>query len=223
MDKKEKNKNNIGLPNKVAWIAAEILFRIYFFFKGVRFDNTNVKQITKQCVFISPHFMDFDPMLLSCLLFPRRTTFIVSYHLYHIKGLDKLIPLAHCICKKQFANDPGATRKILRAYKEGNNIGIFPEGREGPYGKNVNVADGTATLFRKMGLDIFRVYIEGAYKSKPKWALYKRKWHIRVSMEKVADGEAVKAMSEAEVQSLIEKAIAHDGEKDCPNHQYKSK
>ncbi|MBQ8350875.1 MAG: 1-acyl-sn-glycerol-3-phosphate acyltransferase [Clostridia bacterium] len=187
-----------------------VLYPIYRRRYGVTLDTAALKEIKGPALVIAPHTSNKDHWLLGIALYPTRPTFVISEHFTANPKLRPILRLAHVITKKMFCPDVGTIMNILRAAREGNTIVLFPEGRLTCNGRTGALTDGTATLAKKLGLDVYSVTANGASLTFPKWAKKPRRGSIRIVANKLMSADEVKALPLSEIESRMQNAIAHD-------------
>ena len=102
-------------------------------------------------------------------------------------------------------------------------IVIFPEGRLSCYGHTLPVAEGTAELIKKLGVDLYVWKVSGAYLSFPKWREHgdDRRGKIHASVELLLSADEVAAREVSEIKSIADAAILHDDELAMAGVEYK--
>ena len=224
MKKSKKSKKKIGKPNRLLYaIVYHILKRKYKRKYHITFDKSIVKDIKGPAIVVASHTCDVDHILSALTLYPIRPTYIVSEHFMHNKKTSRLLKLMHVITKKMFTPDVSTIRNILRAKSENAVIVIFPEGRLSCYGHTLPVADGTAELIKKLGVDLYAWQADGAYLSFPKWRDKgdSRVGEIKASVKLLLTKEEVMESSVCEIRRITESAILHDDEKAMVGVEYK--
>ena len=126
----------------------------------------------------------------------------------------RLLKHMHVITKKMFTPDVSTIRNIMRAKSENAVIVIFPEGRLSCYGHTLPIADGTAELIKKLGIDLYAWKAEGAYLSFPKWRDKgdARIGKINASVKKLLSADEVSRCTLEDIKRITEEAILHDDE-----------
>ena len=215
MDKKKKTKKKIGKANLLLYTVAHAFMRLKYQRRyRIHLDKKIVKDIKGPAIVIGSHTCDVDHILSAFTLYPIRPTYIVSDHFMHNPSTAKFLKLMHVIPKKMFTPDVSTIMNIMRAKSENAVIVIFPEGRLSCYGHTLQVADGTAELIKKLGVNLYSWKAEGAYLSFPKWrdAGDTRRGKINASIKLLLTADEVKEKSIDEIKSITEAAIVHDDE-----------
>lgn len=222
-NKKNKNKK-IGKVNPFLYaLIYAVLKRRYTKKYNITFDNEIAKDIKGPAIVVATHTCDQDHILSALTLYPVRPTYIVSEHFVRIKSSARLLKLMHVITKKMFTPDVSTIRNILRAKKEDAVLLIFPEGRLSCYGRTLPVADGTAELIKKLGVDLYVWKAEGAYLTFPKWRQKgdDRIGKINSSVKLLLSKDEVAEHTVDDIKRITEEAIYNDDEKAMAGVEYK--
>lgn len=225
MNKKKKSKKSIGKANPILYATVYALLKRKYTKKyNITFDKDIVKDIKGPAIVVATHTCDVDHILSALTLYPIRPTYIVSEHFMHNPSTARLLKLMHVITKKMFTPDASTILHIMRAKKENAVIVIFPEGRLSCYGHSLPLADGTAELIKKLGVDLYHWKADGAYLSFPKWRDKgdDRQGKIHASVTKLLSADEVKAKDVDEIKKITADAILHDDEIAMRGVEYKS-
>ena len=173
---------------------------------------------------VATHTSDADHILSGLALYPVRPTYIVSEHFIHIPSSARLLKLMHVITKKMFTPDVSTIMNVMRAKSENAVIVIFPEGRLSCYGHTLPIAEGTAELIKKLGVDLYAWKAEGAYLTFPKWRDKgdDRIGRIHSSVKLLMSAAEVAAADVAEIKAITDEAIRNDDEKAMEGVEFKS-
>jgi hypothetical protein len=175
------------------------------------YDRSGLEGIKEPSIVVCPHVSNIDFLLVAVALKPFRPTFIVSQHFMANPKTRWILELMHVIPKKMFCPDVKTIMNIMRAKDSGNIIVIFPEGRLTCSGHSVQVTEGTAELIKKLGVDVYCITENGAYKTLPKWGKSGfRSGKMHVTTEKLFSGEDAKSASIDEINAVLDRAILHD-------------
>ena len=224
MNKKKHSKKHIGKANPLLYAAVHsVLKRKYTKKYNITYDKDIVKDIKGPAIIVATHTSDVDHIISALTLYPIRPTYIVSEHFMHNHSTAGLLKLMHVITKKMFTPDVSTIMNIMRAKAENAVIVIFPEGRLSCYGKTLPVADGTAELIKKLGIDLYVWKAEGAYLTFPKWRDKgdDRIGKINASVKLLLSAEEVAERTVSEIKEITEKAIFNDDEVSMAGVEYK--
>ena len=225
MNNKKKSKKSIGKANPILYTTVYTLLKRKYTKKfNITFDKEIVKDIKGPAIVVATHTCDVDHILSALTLYPIRPTYIVSEHFMRNPSTARLLKLMHVITKKMFTPDASTILNVMRAKKENAVIVIFAEGRLSCYGHTLPVADGTAELIKKLGVDLYHWKADGAYLSFPKWREKgdDRPGKIHASVTRLLTADEVKEKSVDEIKEITEQAILHDDEKAMSGVEYKS-
>ena len=224
MKENKKRKKKLGRANPLLYfLAYSIVKPLYTKKYNITYDNSIVKNIKGPAIVVATHTSDEDHILSGLTLYPLRPNYIASEHFTHNPKTAMLLKILHAIPKKMFTPDISTIRNILRAKKEGSVIVIFPEGRLSSYGHSLPVAEGTAELIKKLGVDLYAWKAEGAYLTFPKWRDKgdNRIGKINTSVKLLLTAEQVAQLSVEEIKRITDEAILHDDELAMAGVEYK--
>ncbi|MCQ2427019.1 MAG: 1-acyl-sn-glycerol-3-phosphate acyltransferase, partial [Clostridia bacterium] len=220
---KKKNKNRIGKPPAAVYYPAYALGTLFFRIKyNIHVDRSALKGVEGPAIVLAPHVSNQDHVLTAMGVYPRRPTFVLSEH-FMTGALRGILTFMRTISKKMFCADTKAVMRIIRAVREGNTVILFPEGRLTWYGRSLEITDGTAELVKQLGVTVLCVTSNGAGRSMPKWAKFKRRGRIEIKSEVMLTPEQIKNMTAAEIESVIRDSIRHDEEKQLTDVRFRTK
>lgn len=202
-------------PNPYLYDLLVRLAGMIFKFKfNVKIDRSGLKDLKGPALIICPHISNIDFILVAMALMPFRPSFVVSEHFMAKPKIRWFLEKMAVIPKKMFCADVRTILTIMRAKEAGQLIVLFPEGRLTCFGHSLNLTEGTAELTKKLGIDVYTVTGDGAYKTLPKWSKSgTRSGRIEVKTAKLFDGAELKDMPIEEVNAKLEAAIYHDEDK----------
>ena len=212
---KKKKSKEIGKVNPILFkILYAVLKPIYTKKYGITYDNEIVKDIKGPAIVVATHTSNVDHILSAITLYPVRPTYIVSEHFMRNKKTAMLLKLAHVITKKMFTPDVSTIINVMRAKKENAVIVIFAEGRLSCFGRTLPIAEGTAELIKKLGVNLYSWKAEGAYLSIPKWSEKggERRGKIKSSVKLLLTAEEIAERSIDEIKEITAKAVYNDDE-----------
>ena len=215
MKKKKKSKKKIGKVNALLYAVIYAVLKRKFTKKyNITFDKKIVKDIKGPAIVVATHTCDEDHILSALTLYPIRPTYIVSEHFMKNPSTARLLKLMHVITKKMFTPDVSTIMNILRAKNENAVIVIFPEGRLSCYEHTLPVAEGTAELIQKLGVNLYSWKAEGAALTFPKWREKgeERIGKINSKVSLLLTADEVTQKSTCEIKKIVGEAILHDDE-----------
>lgn len=221
----KKKKAVIKKPNPIIYFFAYCLVAPFLRLKcKTAFDRSGLKDLKGPALVLCPHVSNMDFLLVAAALFPVRPTFVVSEHFMARPWLRRILNKMHVIPKKMFCPDIKTIITIMRAKECGNVIVLFPEGRLTSIGHSLQVTEGTADLVKKLGVDVYTITENGAYKTLPKWGKAGfRSGRIEVTSSKLFDASEIASLSVDEINRAIEGAILHDEDHILEDVSYKCK
>ena len=218
-------KKIIKKPNPFLYYLASLIIAPYLKFKlHTSYDRSGIRDIETPSIVVCPHVSNIDFLLVAVALFPHRPTFVVSQHFMAKPKIRRILEIMHVIPKKMFCPDVKTILNIMRAKESGNIIVIFPEGRLSCFGHSLQVTDGTAELIKKLGVSVYTICENGAYKTLPKWGKAGlRPGRIEITSAKLIDSADLAAMTIDEINAVLDKAILHDEDALFTDVKYKCK
>ncbi|KHO63337.1 MULTISPECIES: lysophospholipid acyltransferase family protein [Thermoanaerobacter] len=112
------------------------------------------------CIFVANHQSLLDPVVVACSV-KRPVIFLASSELYKSRFLKYFLKIDKAIPIKKNSPDINAIKQALFRLKEGNSIGLFPEGGISPTGKVEKMYEGAMYLAYKSERPIVPVAIKG--------------------------------------------------------------
>ncbi|GAB6182195.1 lysophospholipid acyltransferase family protein [Desulfotomaculum defluvii] len=109
---------------------------------------------------VSNHVSNLDPVVVGCAL-TRRIHFMAKIELFRIPILNTIITLLGAFPIDREKSDRNAIRKALEHLKNGNVVGIFPEGTRSKTGELQKAHVGAAMLAVKGDVPILPVALIG--------------------------------------------------------------
>lgn len=218
-------KKVIKKPNPFLYYLASLIIAPYLkFMLHTTYDRSGIRDIETPSIVVCPHVSNIDFLLVAVALFPHRPTFVVSQHFMAKPKIRRILEIMHVIPKKMFCPDVKTILNIMRTKESGNIIVIFPEGRLSCFGHSLQVTDGTAELIKKLGISVYTICENGAYKTLPKWGKAgARPGRIEVTSAKLIDSSALVNMTVDEINAVLDQAILHDEDAILTDVTYKCK
>lgn len=222
---KNKKKTKIKKPCPVLFFLCYLLVAPILKLKcNVTYDKSGLAGLKGPALILCPHVSNIDFLLVALTLAPNRPTFVVSEHFMARPLIRWFLNRMHVISKKMFCPDIKTIMNILRAKDSGNIVVLFPEGRLTCVGHSLNITEGTPELIKKMGVDVYAITENGAYKTLPKWGRSGlRRGKIHVTTAKLLDSSRIEAMSKEQISKVVEEAILHDEDRLFNDVFYKCK
>ena len=196
-----------GLDRRFAFFRFLLAPAISKFF-GYRYDA--LAEVEGPYFLLSNHNTDLDPVFLG-IAAGTGVRFVASEHIAHKGFISRLLlkmfrPILHTKGKAGI----GSAREILETLRGGTSVGLFPEGNRSFYGKTLPIPAVTGKLARRTGVKLVTWRIEGGYMTQPRWGKGIRRGRINGKLVGVYEPETLKAMTDGEVQKLIEHDLYED-------------
>lgn len=137
-----------------------LLYRLVYRVKIVGKEN-----IPKQgaCIICANHLNYLDAAAV-VIFNKRKVRFIAKEDLFHSKLMNWLAHVFDIIPIKRGKQDIESMKRSMKALKDGEILGIFPEGTRKGIAKNVKVKNGAAFMAIRNGVRVIPVGIQGSFK-----------------------------------------------------------
>lgn len=195
------------ISRSIAKVIAQFYFRVHV---------VGLEHIPVQgpCLLVANHTSFLDPFVIGATV-PRIIHYITYAFFYYHPAFHWFCKRAHCIPVKKEGNDVSALKQTLRLLKQGEIVGIFPEGARSDNGKIGKTEPGTALIALKSNVPILPAGIQGAYEAFPKGTRFPKPRRITVSFgppfflaDYVRNTEKMSAEFQQEAMQVIMRKIA---------------
>lgn len=148
-------------------VAVAIMRRIGSAYLSVlhRFERGNACRIpiTGPVIFVANHTSALDPLVLQAASRRRLVRFMMAKEYYEMWPFRYLYKSLGVIPVNRTGNDTASIRAALRALKDGEVIGMFPEGKISLDGRLQETRAGVALLALTSGATVVPAYIRGTF------------------------------------------------------------
>lgn len=138
-----------------------VVFKLLYFMK---FEGRENIEKGKNVVLMGNHQCMLDPVCLALCVPDREIHFMGKKELWSNRFLGWVFTKVHGFPVDRGNVDMAAIRTAMGVLKEGNTLGIFPEGTRSKTGHMLPLLGGASMLAFKSGCDVVPVYIDGNYK-----------------------------------------------------------
>ena len=118
----------------------------------------------RNCVLMGNHQCLLDPVTLALCVPDREIHFMGKKELFENRLLGWAFRKVHGFPVDRGNMDMAAIRTAMGVLRDGNTLGIFPEGTRSKTGHMLPLLGGASLLALKSGCDVVPVYIDGRYK-----------------------------------------------------------
>ncbi len=136
------------------------LFRMQF--RTLKWQISGVENIPKEGAVILAvnHISNWDPILVACGI-ERKINFMAKIELFRVPGLGALLRTFGAFPVKRGEGDMAAIRQALDILKEGEILGIFPEGHRSKTGNVLKGMPGMVLLMEKSKAPVVPIKVYG--------------------------------------------------------------
>lgn len=171
-----------------------------------RFDVSGHEHFPKEggVLICSNHIHALDPPVVG-ILAPRPVHFMAKEELFNAPILKTLIPRLNAFPVKRGMSDREAMRKAIQLLKDGNVVGLFPEGTRSKDGQLKKGLAGAGFFALRGNAVVVPTAIVGPYKPfKRLKVVYGEPMDMTTFREQKASAEVVTEAIMAEIQKLID-------------------
>lgn len=155
-------------PLHRTWLYTLIVWGLYFIVSKllffVRIEGRENIPKGRNCVMMGNHQHIFDPLMLALCVPDREIHFMGKKELWNNKFLGWAFTKVHGFPVDRGNMDMGAIRTAMNVLKDGDTLGIFPEGTRSKTGHMLPLLGGASMLALRSRCDVIPVYIDGNYK-----------------------------------------------------------
>jgi 1-acyl-sn-glycerol-3-phosphate acyltransferase len=150
------------------------------------------------------HIHNFDPPIVG-IIAPRPIHFMAKEELFSVPILGKLLPHLNAFPVKRGMSDREALRKGLKVLKEGNVLGLFPEGTRSKTGELGKGLAGAGFFALRTDAQVLPCAIIGPYKAFSRLkVVYGKPIDMKALRENKTSAEEMTEVIMNEIQKLIE-------------------
>ncbi|MGN0775837.1 MAG: lysophospholipid acyltransferase family protein [Candidatus Ventricola sp.] len=145
----------------IVWVLYVVVSKVLFF---VKIEGRENIPKGRNCVLMGNHQCVLDPLMLALCAPDREIHFMGKKELWNNKLLGWAFTKVHGFPVDRGNMDMGAIRTAMNVLKDGDTLGIFPEGTRSRTGHMLPLMGGAAMLALRSRCDVIPVYIDGNYK-----------------------------------------------------------
>lgn len=155
-DSRWKKCSYIFLKKIINFIVYKLVYRVKVI---------NKDRIPKEGAYIicANHINMLDALSVVCTS-KRKIRFICKHSMFKVKFLGYALKLADTIPVDREKNDIESMKRTIKALKNGDVLGIFPEGTRKGMEKNVKAKNGAAFFSLKCKVNVIPLGIQGTFK-----------------------------------------------------------
>ena len=145
----------------IVWVLYVVVSKILFF---VRIEGRENIPKGRNCVLMGNHQCILDPLMLALCAPDREIHFMGKKELWNNKLLGWAFTKVHGFPVDRGNMDMTAIRTAMNVLKDGDTLGIFPEGTRSKTGHMLPLLGGASMLALRSRCDVIPVYIDGNYR-----------------------------------------------------------
>lgn len=207
------------------YVVARILWRVHIEWPGKDRDSDRndlllTDRIKGGAVLVSNHCSSMDPMFVQ-LCAGRRVHWMVTSLYFNKPVIGSLLRSFEAIPTHRSGVDTASTKRAIALAKEGEFVGIFPEGRINRTGRPLmTIRPGAALIALRANVPIVPIWVEGAPIGPSIFSALFRAANIRVLVDKPDDwglqaagegGKSDRSIAEAWTVRVMRRLVIRSG------------
>ena len=117
-------------------------------------------------ILVCDHVSSLDPALVQAACHDRAVTWMMAKEYMDVRGMGWFFRSMGVIPVDRGGRDSGSLRAALRALKDGQVLGVFPEGRISTTDGLLPFHTGAALMAMKTGVPVYPAYQDGSHRGK---------------------------------------------------------
>jgi 1-acyl-sn-glycerol-3-phosphate acyltransferase len=165
----------------MVWFASRTVFRYWY---HIKVKGTEHIPHSKPLLVIANHECFLDPFLFGIFI-PFELRFVTTADVFSTPLMRLLLKGIGTFPMRRHRQDLTSIRTMIRMVKQGQVVGIFPEGGRSLYGEPLPILKETLKLIQACKVPILPVHLDGAYEIWPRWAPNRRRGRVQVTINPV--------------------------------------
>ncbi len=205
----EKNKAAVRKPSAFLYWIVIGFYRLYIL---IRFNvHCHGPKAKGPALILSNHTSNQDYKFIASAHWPRRITFVGTYHWFTFRKLKFWLEKMGVIPKYQFAPDMAAMKKIRYALDRNRGlVFIAPEGTVYASGSLGYISPSIAKTVRVFRTPVYASRIEGAGLGNAKWSRFSHRGRVDVTTELIVTKEEAESLPVEEIMKRIRSFLSYD-------------
>ncbi len=193
---------------------------VYFFLRiGAFFYRRSKVKIIKKlsadvkgpAIVLCNHGSFVDFLYAYALLANKKPNILMARLYYYRKDLAGLLKKLGTFPKSMFTSDIENAKNCIKVLNENGILIMMPEARLSTVGKFEDIQPTTHKFFKKMGVPIYTIKIDGGYFAYPKWANgWRKKSTVEIELNQLVSAEEIKEITEEQLKTKIESALNYN-------------
>lgn len=154
------NREKTGLYTFARWVIG-FIYRVFFWAKARGTEHFPADQ---NCIILGNHISAWDPLTVAVFYKVSEIHFMAKDTLFRNRFLAALLTRLHAIPVRRGETDMGAMRSAMQVLRDGQVLGIFPEGTRQHAGHVQSIETGVAVMALKSKVPIVPVLVSGRYR-----------------------------------------------------------
>jgi 1-acyl-sn-glycerol-3-phosphate acyltransferase len=168
-----------------------------------------VREIKGPILFLGNHNGAYDPFIMYNFL-RKPVLFVISEGVLRDSAMRWLLNGFGVIPKKKNVRDTQVIRNMVQAIRNGDGIGLFPEGNRSWTGSTHYMEPSLAKLVKMLNVPVVVATAKGMQLFNPRWGTRFRFTKVQIDYQLVFDKQAITKAGDDEILGKIWQAMKHD-------------
>lgn len=168
-----------------------------------------VKKLKGPYLLLSNHIGLFDPFVIGYFL-NEPVQFVSSDAAFHTRFMRWFLSNLGVIKKKKNIRDGQMIRDLITVLKNGNSVGIFPEGTRSWTGSTLPIDASLGKLVKLLNVPVVSAKLKGMQLFNPRWYPGTRPTKVEIDYSLSISQDELKTLNPDEIFSKILKDLKHD-------------
>lgn len=187
-----------------------LVFTVFIrYYRIKRILPSDVARLKSPYLLLGNHVGYWDPFIIGHLL-PRFTHFVASDAAFKSAISGFFLSRLGTIPKKKNLRDTQVIRDIARVLKQGDNVGLFPEGVRNWAGTSLPIDPSIAKLVKFLKVPVVISLSRGMNLFNPRWSRKVRRTRVEVEYKLLLQVEDIVRYSLEDIYQRIVDALYHD-------------
>jgi len=160
-------------------------------------------------VFMIGNHVSFSDPLIATAYRGKLVRFLAADTNYDYAWKRVVFGIFHVIPFARARNDFKAVKRLKEIVKNGDSVGLYPEGVRNWDGATGEIIPSTAKLVKLLGVPVYSMKLQGFYMTKPRWARELRRGRTKIRITKLLSAEDIKRLDTEEILKVIQCELAY--------------
>ena len=206
LEENTKSERDAFLP---AIVRRVIKYIVIPYFRVSYVNLEEVRKLERPYLVLPNHNGFYDPFFINAPI-DQKFHYVVSDTQFRSSFMRYLLGITGAIPITKNTNDLKSLKKMTEASREGQIVGIFPEGLRTWDGETLPIIESTAKLVRMFNVPVVVPLMEGGYLMDPRWGRKRRRGKVVITYKVLFEGKKPGRMKIDDISKAIKEALNHN-------------